>query len=71
MINVTHQAATPPGMEVTAHVHCIEVDGKRSVWEIEVRDEADLIGKGIHERFIVNLEKFSGRVAAKQQANKG
>jgi len=71
MINVTHQAATPPGMEVTAHVRCIEVDGKRSVWEIEVRDEVDLIGKGTHERFIVNMEKFSGRVAAKQQANRG
>jgi fluoroacetyl-CoA thioesterase len=65
MINVTHQAATPPGMKVTAHVKCIEVDGKRTLWEIEARDDIELIGKGTHERFTVNIEKFSARTAAK------
>ncbi len=66
MINITHQAATPPGMIVTAHVKCLEVDGKRTLWEIETRDEVEVIGKGTHERFTVNNEKFSARVAAKQ-----
>ena len=66
MINVTHQAATPPGMTVTAHVTCLEVDGKRTLWEVEVRDEVEIIGKGTHERFTVNHEKFSARVAAKR-----
>ena len=65
MINVTHQAATPPGMTVTAHVKCLEVEGKRTVWEIEARDDVEIIGKGTHERFIVNNEKFSARVQAK------
>lgn len=67
MINVTHLAATPPGMEVSAHVTCREVDGKRTVWEIEARDEVDVIGRGTHERFTVSLEKFAARVAAKQR----
>ncbi len=66
MINVTHQAATPPGMQVTARVKCLEVDGKRTLWEVEVHDALELIGKGTHERFTVNAEKFSARVAAKQ-----
>ena len=66
LINVTHQAATPPGMRVTAHVRLLELDGKRTVWEIEVRDEVEIISKGVHERFTVNGEKFSARVAAKQ-----
>ena len=66
MINITHQAATPPGMIVTAQVKCLEVDGKRTVWEIEARDEVEIIGKGTHERFTVNNEKFSARVAAKK-----
>ena len=66
MINVTHQAATPPGMEISAHVTCLEVDGKRTVWEIEARDEVDLIGRGTHERFTVTLEKFAARVAEKR-----
>jgi fluoroacetyl-CoA thioesterase len=71
MVNITHQAATPPGMEVTARVRCIQVDGKRTVWEIEARDEVDVIGVGTHERVTVNMDKFSARVAAKAQAAKG
>jgi fluoroacetyl-CoA thioesterase len=66
MINVTHQAATPPGMEVTARVKCLEVDGKRTLWAVEVHDEIELIGKGTHERFTVNHDRFSARVAAKK-----
>ncbi len=66
MINITHQAATPPGMIVTAQVKCLEVDGKRTLWEIEARDEVEVIGRGTHERFTVNNVKFTARVAAKQ-----
>ncbi len=70
MINVTHEAATPAGMEVTAKVRLIEVDGKRTVWEIEARDEVEVIGRGTHERFAINFEKFSARVAVKGQKGK-
>ncbi len=65
MINVTHQAATPVGMNVTAQVKCLEVDGKRTLWAIEARDEVEVIGKGTHERFAVNNEKFVSLVTAK------
>jgi fluoroacetyl-CoA thioesterase len=68
MINVSHNAATPPGMEVTAEVRCLEVSGKRTVWEIEVHDEVDLISKGTHERFTVKREQFLSRLQAKAAA---
>lgn len=68
MINVTHSAATPPGMEVTATVRCLEVSGKRTLWEIEVHDQSDLISKGTHERFTVKLEQFKTRLQAKAEA---
>lgn len=68
MINITHQAATPPGMQVTALVRCLEVEGKRTLWEVEARDEVEIIGKGTHERFTVNGEKFAARIAAKRAA---
>jgi fluoroacetyl-CoA thioesterase len=68
MINVSHSAATPPGMEVTAVVRCIEVNGKRTVWEVEVHDQADLISKGTHERFTVKLDQFKSRLSAKAEA---
>jgi len=67
MINITHQAATPPGMTVTAHVKCLEVDGKRTLWEIEARDDIEIIGKGTHERFAVTNDKFVAKVQAKRQ----
>jgi fluoroacetyl-CoA thioesterase len=65
MINISHDAATPPGMEVTAEVRCLEVNGKRTVWEVEVRDEVDLISKGTHERFTIKLEQFTARLKVK------
>jgi fluoroacetyl-CoA thioesterase len=52
-------------MEVTVDVRCVGVDGRRTVWEIEARDEVEVIGKGTHERFAINFEKFNARVAKK------
>jgi fluoroacetyl-CoA thioesterase len=65
MINVTHTAATPPGMTVTVRVRCIGVDGRRTVWEIEAKDDVEVIGKGTHERFAVDFAKFNARLAKK------
>ncbi|MCM0080682.1 thioesterase family protein [Geomonas sp. Red32] len=66
MINVTHEAATPAGMEVSATVRLVEVEGKRTVWEIEARDEVDVIARGRHERFAIDYDKFTRKVAAKK-----
>jgi len=71
LVNVTHTAATPPGMEVTVHVRCAAVDGRRTVWEIEARDEVEVIGKGTHERFAVDFERFNARVAKKAAQARG
>ena len=65
-INVSHSAATPPGMAVTVDVTCAEVAGQRTVWDIVARDEVEEIGRGTHERFTVNLERFARNVAAKK-----
>ena len=64
-IDVTHQAATPPGMEITANVELIEVDGRRLVFQVEAHDGVDVISKGRHERFIVNREKFDAKLGGK------
>jgi fluoroacetyl-CoA thioesterase len=64
-IDVSHLAATPPGMEVTANVELIEVDGKRLVFQVEAHDGVDLISKGRHERYIVNKERFDAKVGDK------
>ncbi len=64
-ISVSHTAATPPGMEVTARVKLIEVDGRRLVFEVEAFDEKEQISRGRHERFIINRKKFDDRVRSK------
>jgi fluoroacetyl-CoA thioesterase len=65
LVNVTHTAATPPGMTVTVRVRCAGVDGRRSIWEVEASDDVEAIGKGSHERFTVDIGKFNARVAKK------
>lgn len=64
-VDVEHLAATPIGMEVVARSELMEIDGKRLVFRVEARDEQELIGRGTHERFIVNQERFLSRTAAK------
>ncbi|MBI5006378.1 MAG: thioesterase family protein [Nitrosomonadales bacterium] len=66
-IDVSHLAATPPGMEVTANVELIEVDGKRLVFQVEAHDGVDLISRGRHERYIVNKERFDAKVGEKRK----
>jgi fluoroacetyl-CoA thioesterase len=65
-IDVSHLAATPPGLEVTANVELIAVEGKKLVFAVEAHDGVDLISKGRHERFVINKEKFDAKVGAKK-----
>lgn len=66
-IDVSHEAATPPGLEVTAKVELIEVSGRKLVFEVEAHDGVDRISKGRHERFIINKEKFDARIGEKRR----
>ncbi len=64
-VDVSHLAATPPGMTVTVDAECAEVVGQRVVFKVKAHDGIDLIGEGRHERFVVVWDKFNARVAAK------
>jgi fluoroacetyl-CoA thioesterase len=65
-INVSHEAPTPPGLEVTASVELIAVEGRKLVFSVQAHDGVDLISKGQHERFIINKEKFDAKVIRKR-----
>lgn len=67
LVDVSHVAATPPGMEVTAIVELVDVDGRRLVFSVEAHDEVDLIAKGRHERVVINKEKFDSRMIEKSK----
>lgn len=64
-IDVSHEAATPPGLKVTATVELLAVEGRKLVFSVEAHDGVELISRGRHERFIINREKFDARVSAK------
>jgi len=64
-IDVSHEAATPEGHEVTAHVELIAVEGRKLTFAVEAHDSADLISKGRHERFVIDKAKFDAKLAAK------
>lgn len=64
-LDIEHVAATPIGMDVTCECELVEVDRRRLVFKVEISDAAGLIGKGTHERFIVDSEKFMAKTAAK------
>lgn len=66
-IDVQHMAATPVGMSVTAVSELVEVEGKRLVFKVEARDEVEVVGRGIHERYMVPLQKFLDRSSAKKR----
>ena len=64
-VDMSHSAATPIGMRVTAEVELVEVAGRRLRFRILCRDEAGIIGEGFHERFIVDAGTFAARMTKK------
>jgi predicted thioesterase len=64
-LDVSHIAATPVGLRVTATAEVIAVDGRNIHFKVSARDERDLIGEGKHERVVVNVERFDKRVQEK------
>jgi len=64
-IDVTHQAATPPGLMVSVNVELLAVDGRRLIFAVEAHDGVELISKGRHERYIIDKAKFDAKLEKK------
>jgi len=69
-VDLSHEAATPPGLELTIRVKLATVEGRKLTFEVEADDGVDIICRGIHERFIIYPEKFNRKVADKLPAGK-
>jgi len=65
-IDVSHSAATPVGMTVTAESELVEIDRRRLVFRVAVRDERGPVGEGTHERFIIDIARFQQKADSKQ-----
>lgn len=61
-INVKHTKATAIGKKVFCKATISDIDGRRIRFEIEAWDETGKIGQAIHDRFIINPEKFMSKL---------
>ena len=61
-LELSHVKASAVGAEVTAEAVLTAVDGRRLTFRIEARDGQGLIGECIHERFIVDRERFLAKI---------
>ncbi len=64
-VDFSHLAATPPGLTVTVKTRLLKVEGRKLTFAISAHDGMDLISEGTHQRFIIDAQKFSARVAEK------
>lgn len=65
LLNITHIAATPVGMDVRAEAEVIEVNGNSVTFQVTAFDESGKIGEGIHKRAIITTQKFLDKVYSK------
>ena len=67
LVDVDHQAATPPGMKVTVEAEVTAVQGRRVAFKVTARDEVEVISEGRHERHVVSWERFNAGVEKKKR----
>ncbi|MGN0664261.1 MAG: thioesterase family protein [Negativibacillus sp.] len=67
MIRVSHAAATPVGMKVTATATVTAVEGRKISFAVKAEDECGLIGEGTHERVIIHVDRFNEKAEQKKQ----
>lgn len=64
-INLSHLAATPPGLTVTVDVRLEKIEGRKLSFSISAHDGADKITDGTHERHVIDAARFKAKVAQK------
>lgn len=70
-VDVSHVAATPVGMTVTAEVELVGIEGKLLMFKVTCRDDAGVIGEGRHQRAIIDVDRFMKKLGEKAVAATG
>lgn len=67
-VNLSHTAATPPGLTIEVKTRLESVDGRRLVFRVSAHDGLDAITEGTHERHLIDRARFVRKVEAKAGA---
>jgi fluoroacetyl-CoA thioesterase len=70
-LDLSHVAATPPGLTITVNGKLEEVNGRKLSFSLVADDGVDKISEGTHERFVINAANFNAKMAAKAPTNFG
>jgi len=65
-VDFQHLAAAPLGFEVICTGRVIHVEKNIVTFQVEARDEQELIARGIHKRAVLKIDRFAKRIAAKR-----
>ena len=61
-VDISHLRACRPGTELTATAEIVEIDGRKLTYKVSVCDSLGLIGEGMHERFVIDPERFMSKI---------
>ena len=65
-LQIAHSSASPIGSVICCESELVEIDRRRLVFSVVAYDDWGEIGRGTHERFIVDIARFLAKTAAKQ-----
>ena len=65
-VSIDHLAPTPVGCEVQVKVTVSAVDGRKVTLDAEVRDAVEVIGSGVHVRYVIDVARQARRIADKR-----
>jgi len=68
-VDVKHLAPAPLGAKVKVISELKEIEGRKLIFEVKAYWNDILIGEGVHERFIVNKEKFLEKLKKRLSGN--
>lgn len=64
-LELSHLSADPVGAEVVCESELCEVDGRKLKFRLTVSDRFGVVGTAVHERVIIDPERFMQKVSAK------
>jgi len=64
-VDVKHLAATPVGRRITASATVLRVSGRSISFSVRATDGDEVIGSGTHERMLIDIDRFTARLAGK------
>jgi len=67
-VDLSHLAATPPGLTVRVHCEVTSVAGRMVTFRVSAHDGVDLISEGTHQRVIIDAARFNQKLQAKKSS---